>query len=128
MVHLFFLSFFALWNFEFPAKIKKGGGGRPTGPPTYASWEGDLQIPPVSIERSSIILVSTRFCATEKGHLHLLICDRYLIPHFDLYRSYLIAEFLRLQTYHLINTFPEGPHCAGFGASLGGPNTLKCIL
>jgi hypothetical protein len=26
VVRLFFLSFFALRNFEFPAKIKKGGG------------------------------------------------------------------------------------------------------
>jgi hypothetical protein len=34
VVRLFFLSFFALWNFEFPAKIKKGGGERPTGPPS----------------------------------------------------------------------------------------------
>ena len=44
MVRLFFLSFFALWNFEFPTKIKKGGGGRPTGPPnhtahTYIFWQ-----------------------------------------------------------------------------------------
>ena len=67
-------------------------------------------------------------CATEKGHLHLLICNRYLIPCFDLYHSNLIAAFLRLQTYHLINTLPEGPHCAGYGASLGGPKTLKCNI
>ena len=32
MVRLFFLSFFALWNFEFPAKIKKGGGEDPPDP------------------------------------------------------------------------------------------------
>ena len=34
MVRLFFLSFFALWNFEFPAKIKKGGGEDPPDPLT----------------------------------------------------------------------------------------------
>jgi hypothetical protein len=32
VVCLFFLSFFALWNFEFPAKIKKGGGIDPPDP------------------------------------------------------------------------------------------------
>ena len=38
MVGLFFLSFFALRNFEFPAKIKKGGE-RPTGPPSNGDGE-----------------------------------------------------------------------------------------
>jgi hypothetical protein len=31
VVRLFSLSFFAFWNFEFPAKIKKGGGKDPPG-------------------------------------------------------------------------------------------------
>ena len=45
MVRLFFLSFFALWNFEFPAKIKKGGGEDPPDP-----------LPP-SLARSAVIAI-----------------------------------------------------------------------
>ena len=52
VVGLFFLSFFALRNFEFPAKIKKGGGKDPPDP-----------LPPAPPLPSSTIEAAHHWCA-----------------------------------------------------------------